>query len=753
MSLHFFLGHTHDKPNRLEFPNKDTNPEYHARYAKYGISNSATQGHHDFIKKTQVNKHFYMGKQWEFKEDVEAFLKDDTGQERNRIKVVQNIVRPLIEQFRGNAIRMVINGRVKSVSKKSITRMDERLEEKLFLTDIANEMSPIFAERLRKEKAIGKNRPETRRIFKNLYRDEYVDSMNKLLKFQRELNEYGKKQLIAAQNLGLSGLVVLENFLHGGHNRTKVVPSENFFFDHSAIEPDLTDSDYMGKIEWMAPSDIFERWQSVWRDESAKKAIEAFVTTNSPSQFHGLGDNANSFHNGARVPVYHVYWRDYDTFEYGYVIDEFGYPLLDKINFTEEGSDKPRWTDTDLIEPPDTPINRELFGGKKKRNLVVDVLRRCIIIPSDVLGRQESASEKPNDIICEFGLYPYQETDYMDVSNVKFPFKCQTWAYVDGNILSPVDDVINPQRFINRIMSATESQINNSGGASFVYDKDAVDAQTGEADIMRSVNQGKPIGLRSKGRGIPNMFTSYDATPKQGTYNMFQLVEQMKKFTQETTGVNNPLQGAETGPDQLVGVTELLIQRGSLLQEPFYYALGDVFLQNFQFVATVVKRMYINNQRELVIATDDGSAEVITLAKDLYNEDFQAFVKRDNSDEILINAGNQQLQLFKEIGLLDEARFANLYGRSTPEDVSRAIRDQAGDNIEAARDQTEQTTKDNALIQQQLEEEQGQEQIERERQESVVAADKLADRQQEIDAIAAKSIGKISENRAKQVAA
>jgi len=750
MSLHFFLGHTHDKPNRLEFPDKNTNPDYHARYAKYAISNSSTHLHNEFIRKTQVNKHFYKGKQWEFEEDLEAFLKDDTGQDRNRIKIVQNIVRPLIEQFRGNAIRMVINARVKSISKMSIKRMEDKLKEKLFLTDVANEMSSLFAERLRKEEALGKDRAETKRIFNNLYRDEYIDSMNKLLKFQRELNQYGKKQLTAAENLGLSGLVVLENYLHGGHNRTKVVPSENFFFDRSAIESDLTDCDHQGKLEWMTPSDIFERWQSVWRDTSAKKAIEDYVTSNSPSQLYHLGHNANTSQNGPRVPVYYVYWRDYDTYEYGYVTDEFGLPLLDKINFTEPGSEKPKWTDADLIDPPDTPKNRDLFGGKKKRNLVVDVLRRCIIIPSDVLGRQESSNEKPNDIICEFGAYPYQETNYMDPSNVKFPFKCQTWAYVDGEVLSPVDDVINPQRFINRIMSVTESQINNSGGAGFIYDKDAVDPQTGEAEIMRSVAQGKPVGLRSKGRGIPNMMTPYDATPKQGTYNMYTLVDQMKRFTQETTGVNDPLQGASTGPDQLVGVTELLIQRGSLLQEPFYYALADVFLQNFQFVATVVKRMYINNERELVIATDDSSAEIIKLAKDMYNEDFQAFVKRDNSDEILISAGNQQLQLFKEIGLIDEARFANLWNRSTPEDISRAIRDQAGDNIEAARLAQQQQSQQEAQLQEQLQSEQEQLSLEADRAEAQQAAERLAERQHDLDQIAAKSLGKISENLSKQ---
>ena len=56
------------------------------------------------------------------------------------------------------------------------------------------------------------------------------------------------------------------------------------------------------------------------------------------------------------------------------------------------------------------------------------------------------------DLMNDFGLAPHQETEWNDLSNVKFPFKCFTWGYVDGEIMSPVDDAINPQRLINRIL-------------------------------------------------------------------------------------------------------------------------------------------------------------------------------------------------------------------------------------------------------------------------------------------------------------
>jgi len=63
-------------------------------------------------------------------------------------------------------------------------------------------------------------------------------------------------------------------------------------------------------------------------------------------------------------------------------------------------------------------------------------------------------------------------------------------------------------------------------------------------------------------------------------------------------------------------------------------------------------------------------------------EDFRCFVKRENSDEILTNAGNQMLTLLFQMQLLDETRFSNLYGRSTPDEVASALRSYAKEKIE-----------------------------------------------------------------------
>ena len=745
MSYALLSLETANKPNRVEVKNKNTNEDYHAQYAKYAIGDAYNHLHTDFIRRTQLNKKFYKGDQWVYDEDVEAFLKDDTGQDTNRIKVVHNIIRPMVEQYRGNAIRMVINARVKSISKRAVTRREKALNKQLFMTEVAIEAAPVLGDAVRQRTGVGRTKEETKAIFQNRYVDEYVKSLNRLLQYSAELNEFSRKQIRVAFSLAMSGLTVLEGFEHGGHLRTELVESEEFIFDRSARDPDLSDAAYQGKVPMMLPTQVFERWQDIKQED--REAIEEYVTSMQKTGYEHYGEGTNLL-SSTRIPVYHVYWRDIETFTYGYVMDDYGYAYLTRINFIEDGEEEPGYTDKDLIEPPDSPRNRRLFpNGKKTRRSIVDVLRYCILIPSSVIGRRSDnlSENKAADIVLEFGLYPYQETEYFDLSNVKFPFKCQTWSYVDGDILSPMDDAINPQRLINRILSVSENHLNNSGGAGLAYDKDAVGSDEGEDELIRNAKQGKPIGVNAKGRGVPNTISNYDLTPKAGVYKMFDIVEIMKGLTQETTGINEPLQGQSTGSDQLVGVTQLLIQRGSLMQEPFYFAIGDVFLQMYQHIATVGKRIYIDNGRELAIAVGDDGVAALKLDPNMRAEDFRAFVKRANDEEILISAADEQLRLWLQLGLIDDVTFTDMLGRSTPEEVHVALREHTSDKVEAAK-----TTRESQVLTQDRIAQATAAETERGRAEALEAearGDQRAglSRQHELDVIDRKSTNKIAE--------
>jgi len=661
---------------------KDKDEKYHLEMARYCIGQAGTQLHSSWLDKIKLNKDFYSGKQWLGDEDLENFLKDDSGQERNRLALVQNVIRPMVEQYRGNAIRMTLNFRVKSISQQAINRRETALAKTLFYSELANSKDNSgtpnpFGGAMKQKMPLGDNEAETMQSFNNLYVDKYVKSMNGLLKFVSERSKFDERQVRVAEELAFSGLGVMKTFEYAGHQEFMPVLSNRFFFDRTAKEYDLSDAFFQGDIMELSTAEIFEQWPDL-KDE------EREMLENYSKQFSQVlndqQDPTLSTINSGRVPVYCVYWRDGQSDEYGYVKDPYGYEYLTKINHTYDGEDTPRYTDKDLIESKSIRA-KKLLKGKKKRRLYYDVLRCAYVIPREFLLSASSTDnkEKANDIVLDWGIDSYQETETAEYNTVKFPYKNYCWAYIDGEILSPIDDAIDPQRFINRIWSVSENQINNSRGSGTIIDESMVE-DTGE--VLQNMNESKPIFIKAKGRGIQNAVGAYDTTIKSGTMVMYNIIEAMKNSIQQTTGVNEALKGESTGSDQLVGVTQLLIQKGTLMQEPFYNAITMIFKQCYQSICTKGKRIYADNERNIAIAVGDEFSEVIKITKDMNPEDFRCFVKRENSDEILTNAGNQMLTLLFQMQLLDETRFSNLYGRSTPDEVASALRSYAKEKIE-----------------------------------------------------------------------
>jgi hypothetical protein len=498
----------------------------------------------------------------------------------------------------------------------------------------------------------------------------------------------------------------------------------------------------------MTPSEIYERNPNLTQVE--REAIDNYskMYRKMPVNYGqttgaNTGRAENQFDTGGKVPVLNVYWRDTDKYEYGYVMDEFGYPYLTKINHTYEGDDKPRYTDKDLIEVK-TIRSKKVLRGEKSRDLYVDTLRYTSFIPREVLASTGNDRQKYSDIIFDWGIAPYQETESLDLNNVKFPFKCHCWGYVDGEVLSPIDDAINPQRFINRVLSVAENQINNSRGSGIMYDKSAVDNQDGEDAMLRNMNLSKPVAFNAKGRGIQNIATTYDTSIKQGTMIMFNIVDIMKNQMQNTTGVNEGLKGESTGSDQLVGVTQLMIQRGSLMQEPFYNAISEIFLQCYQAIATVGKRIYADNERELAIVAGDQGAKMIKITKDMKTEVFRCFVKRENPDEVLITAGNQMLLQYLQLGLINQEQFSNLSGRSTPDEISAAMRKNAKEMKEVSRMQNEEDKMEEGALKEQAGMEQAQ--MENMANEQMARDDikDLTQKQHDMKMIMAKSLGNLA---------
>jgi hypothetical protein len=375
--------------------------------------------------------------------------------------------------------------------------------------------------------------------------------------------------------------------------------------------------------------------------------------------------------------------------------------MFTKIGYTEDGDEKPKYTEADLIDPPNTARAKRLLKGKKSVTLYSEVIRCCKFVPN-VGNIKDASNNRVPDVILEYGMLPYMETDFENYCDVRFPFKIYAWSYLNGEVKSPIDDAIDPQRLVNRVLSVAENQMNNSRGSGYFIDRSAIDGVTTEEEMITAQNQSKPIVIDAKLRGVQNVVFPYDTTIRQGTMVMFNIVDTIRGMVQQSTGVNDALQGEAQGGDQLVGVTQMLIQRGSLMQEPFYNCIRNIMVQCYQAIASRGKRIYIDNERELVIITGDQGAKTIRMAKDIKNEDFRIFVKLDSAEETLVNAGNQMILTLRSMGLIDDIKVANLFNRSTPDQVAKALRETAVNKIEISRVEAEQQAQQSEQMMQQM---------------------------------------------------
>ena len=433
-----------------------------------------------------------------------------------------------------------------------------------------------------------------------------------------------------------------------------------YIWDMSARKPDLSDSEYMGEWYYMDSPSIFERYQNLTGEERA--AIENYGNTKANNGIHKV-INGIYTQAGGKVPVYEVYWKDVETRDYGWVADEYGYPYYTMVNHPDS-----KYTDKDLIKPP-TDKHQEEMGDKKKHRIYVDVLRYCILIPQEELG------VSGGDIVLDYGIAPYQEKNLYDPSSVKFPYKCYTWVYDRGEILTPLDDVIDPQRFLNRTLSVVESQMSNMRGSGTVISKSAVDDRDGEADIMRNINSSKPIFVDTDRVGsVQNAIGTYGSNLGNGALQLFQVIQSVQQSIQDVTGVNEAMTGTQGGSDVLVGVVEAQIQRGSLVQEPFYWALTSVLKQAYEHMATVGKAVYHDNPRRLAMMVGDKGLQHISISEDHLMQDYRIFIKRAESAEQGATAANQLLFTLLQAGMIDQITFANLFNRATPELVASSLR-------------------------------------------------------------------------------
>lgn len=675
------LNITEKKPNRLK-GRKDK--DYHRKFNRWALHVISNDTHQRFLKKTLVNWNFYKNNQWIFSEDLETFLQDESGEARNRIRFKKNLVRPTVKQYVGNAIRTSYTARARAYSKFARNRREKELVRAKFAHAIIG-IAPEFEDSIRESFPVGRDEAETEAIFENTWQDNYEKTINNLIRHIEANNDFEGMKVDMAERMAISGIGIAKTMERSGEQVFDVVDEMSFFFDLTAKKKDLSDAEFMGERNMMLPSDILEQWQPKDSDaeliEKHSENKDSFGVYNLINEYFGYISN--------RVPVYEVYWRDFEKQEYGFVKDPYGYDFFTRIN-----TDSSQYTDDDLIEPTEESLEsmprdmQDDLMKDKKTKIFVDVLRYCILIPKEELA---SGGAK-DDIVLEWGKVPYQESYTYSPSNVSFPYKIGMWGYHNGEILSPIDDIIDPQRFINRMYSISESKVNNSTGSGPIIAKDAVDPAEGEEGMSRAIKNGKPVYVDiSRTGSVQNTVGEYGSTLNTSDVaSNINVASALEQSIQDITGVNDAMTGTGGG-QELVGVTESRIMRGSLIQEPFYFALNRIFFQCYNSMVSTGKRIYADNKRSLSIAVGDDGVEEIAVTEEMALEDFRITIRRVQDDLTSIQEGNQFLISMMQLGLVKDPKVAvNLFNRGTVDDVSRELRKHWKDISEAERIQAQQ---------------------------------------------------------------
>ncbi len=728
------FGNNRLRPNKLK-GKKDKS--YHRDYAKFCLSTMDNYIYRRYVNKCLVNWSFFKGGdgQWIFDEDIESFFLDESGDVRNRLKWTKNVIKPMVQQYVGNAIRLQYDARAECISDFVINKREKEIEMAVEHSKNAQDF-PILKDIIKDSTGVSDSPEETEQMFRNIFSERYETDMNNLIKYVVEDVNMDELKVQITRNLSICGLGIYKGYECNEKYEAEAVNPLFFGWDMSAVKPDLSDAEYMFEWYYMDSPSILERYQSLSKKEV--QAIENYSRNNSQNSQHKIINNVYTI-PGSKIPVYEVYWKDIERKEYGWVKDEYGYPYYTMINDPNSN-----YTDKDLITPP-TDSHQERMGDKKKETIYVDVMRFCIMIPQEEIGNESG------DIVLDYGILPYQEKNLYDPANVKFPYKCYTWVYDRGEVLSPLDDTIDPQRFLNRTISVIESQMANMRGSGTVISKSAVDDRDAEADVVRNINSSKPIFVDTDRVGsVQNAIGTYGTNIGPGTLQMFQVIQSVQQSIQDVTGVNEAMTGTQGGGDVLVGVIEAQIQRGSLVQEPFYWALTSILKQAYQHIATVGKSVYFDNPRRLAMMVGDQGMETITITEDNIMEDYRVFIKRSESEDKGVQAGNQLLFTMLQAGLLDAPTFSNLFNRATPDLVASSLRKYQQD-AQMAQQKSDQAA--NQGIQQG----QGQEQAMMEmmgqaaqKQEVDASADKQIDHQNEMEKVALKEQSKLEREQIKK---
>lgn len=665
-----FLSIIAESRPRMDVSSSQKGRTYHRRMGRADRASVSTGIIQRFQAKSILAEKAYNDEIWT-QEDIDTFLLDEDGKVRNRVTFGFNMVKPLVEQYRGGVIQMDFNATLQPISKRSLTHRQRAAERRQILHSLS-ELSPEMSRIIRRSYNLGETMEETISIVNNSWQDGMLKAMNHLLEKMVVISGADQYKGEDGFRFALTGLLADIYVTKGLHPYWDKVHGRDFFWDTNFQMPDMSDASFMGLYKYRHLGEMVEMYD-ISKEEVSD--IQSSIRQHSP-----IAGNTFNLENQTKVRVLEDYWKDVSFSEFGYV-ELDGIPTLVPIGFSESG-EKPKYTKNDTVKPPDTDENRRTFSGNYTRKSFVEVTRFVkMALWEDMAGcscegpydrKLYEEGELP-DLVLDYGVDRLQEYNPLDTNFSRTPLKATIYACANGDIVSPAQAVLDPARFVARTLSALEGQMNMAGGKVMLVDMDLMDEKSNMKTIERTRKKGGTIGLRAGGRGVSNAVHQHDDSPGSGAYAMLNIVAAVQDMVRSITGISSTMSG-EGQKDLGKGVAELLVQRGVTMQESFYDAWANHQMQKYRAMVTSGKQWYVKHPDVLIDLISEESFRHMVGTEDFELERWNIALKRDNAERVRRTQANQWLDWLVQMQLIDRKLYFELYNQAFVEDIAPELR-------------------------------------------------------------------------------
>lgn len=621
--------------------------------------------YYDFMRACSVvNEAFVTGRLWGLRADFNSFLMDE-GVTNTRQPFIFPLSQTMNTRLIGKLSRISINGKVEPIGQYATTKKEEAMARAVVMS-MAAQAGPEVA-KVMQEQGVSADPIKAREETEMSFVDPLQKATNMLLSGIAARNKYDEMRKHVGQNVNVSGMGCTHAFTNGSHYDWEVVDSRYVFYDVAAKRPDASDGAFCGFFKfWSSISAIAEAFNL---DKAKVERLEAMVRAYAPTSTDGTTAKWP-----AGCPVTATgYYRDGRYIKRGFIEGPDG-PELVSVDTINPDTEKPYYTEADLIDPPQTEFTRNWKGKTMTR--FYEYVRWIVFIPHELMPNKQGAKpeEKIGDFVVTGGEYPLQECDPDHEAGVSFPLKMATWMNVGGFVVAPLTAVMSPQRIINQLTSDIVWRMSKSRSQTVFFDKKALaSANMTIKQALIAYKRGDPLyGDTVHIGGAQNAVQNIGGGLDPNIFKEWELLQGFIRVAEDATGLYAQNSGAPGSANQLVGVKEMQERQEDTMTRQYFACIQSLFEQMYQFDAQAGRRFYIKHPWTLVDMVGSEGAKVLTQTK--YSDLLQFRMKAAltmNPEELKQTAN---MMILQEGGLLDRKLITpisagKLLGKSYPEEV------------------------------------------------------------------------------------